>query len=55
MGVLPTTRYQLADAAAVVRASSGARSAIEGWKKPDVRCAALIDTLVAEAALAVYR
>ncbi|MGI5282527.1 GOLPH3/VPS74 family protein [Nonomuraea polychroma] len=41
MGLLPTTRYQLADGAAVVRASSGARSAVEGWKQPDARCAAL--------------
>jgi hypothetical protein len=41
MGVLPTRRYQLADDAAVVRASSGARSAVEGWKQPDARCAAL--------------
>ncbi|MGP3956859.1 GOLPH3/VPS74 family protein [Nonomuraea sp. 3N208] len=98
MGVLPTTRYQLADIASVVRASSGVRSAVEGWKEPDVRCAALcglvavlrleaelyldlpssrlvgrlreivgesshevaelvgvVDTLVAEAAIAVYR
>ncbi|WP_327584208.1 GPP34 family phosphoprotein [Nonomuraea sp. NBC_00507] len=98
MGVLPTTRYQLADVASVVRASSGARSAVEGWKKPDARAAALcglvavlrleaelyldlpsselvgrlreivrdsprvvdelvavVDTLVAEAAIAVYR
>ncbi|GAA4987749.1 hypothetical protein HD597_007561 [Nonomuraea thailandensis] len=98
MGVLPYTRYQLADIASVVRASSGVRSAVEGWKPPDARCAGLcglvavlrleselyldqpgnqlvarlreiaaaagppvaelveiVDTLVAEAALAVYR
>ncbi|MGN9841205.1 GOLPH3/VPS74 family protein [Nonomuraea sp. H19] len=41
MGVLPYTRYQLADIASVVRASSGARAAVEGWKQPDARCAAL--------------
>ncbi|NJP98209.1 GPP34 family phosphoprotein [Nonomuraea sp. FMUSA5-5] len=98
MGVLPYTRYQLADIASVVRASSGVRSAVEGWKPPDARCAGLcglvavlrleaelyldqpasrlvarlreiaaaagppvtalveiVDTLVAEAAVAVYR
>ncbi|MEW9548170.1 GPP34 family phosphoprotein [Nonomuraea sp. NPDC050783] len=41
MGLLPTTRYLLADIASVVRASSGARSAVEGWRQPDARCAAL--------------
>ncbi|MEV5552370.1 GPP34 family phosphoprotein [Nonomuraea wenchangensis] len=41
MGVLPTTRYEPADIASVVRASSGARSAVEGWRQPDARCAAL--------------
>ncbi|HEX4815784.1 MAG TPA: GPP34 family phosphoprotein [Nonomuraea sp.] len=41
MGVVPTTRYVAADIASVVRASSGARSAVEGWKEPDTRCAAL--------------
>ena len=41
MGMLPYTRYQLADIASVVRASSGVRSAVEGWKPPDARCAAL--------------
>ncbi|MFC4113167.1 GOLPH3/VPS74 family protein [Nonomuraea zeae] len=98
LGMLPYTRYQLADIASVVRASSGVRSAVEGWKPPDARCAALcglvavlrleeelyldvpaarlitrlreiatagapvvdelvgvVDTLVAEAAVAVYR
>ncbi|MGP4098626.1 GPP34 family phosphoprotein [Nonomuraea sp. KM90] len=98
MGMLPYTRYQLADIASVVRASSGVRSAVEGWKAPDARCAGLcglvavlrleaelyldrpasrlvghlreiaatatppvgelvelVDTLVAEAAVAVYR
>ncbi|UBU15926.1 GPP34 family phosphoprotein [Nonomuraea gerenzanensis] len=98
MGVLPYTRYELADIASIVRASSGVRSAVEGWKPPDARCAGLcglvavlrleaelyldqpanrlvarlreiataagspvaelveiVDTLVAEAAVAVYR
>ena len=41
LGMLPYTRYQLADIASVVRASSGVRSAVEGWKPPDARCAAL--------------
>ncbi|MFG1710291.1 GPP34 family phosphoprotein [Nonomuraea sp. M3C6] len=41
MGMLPYTRYRLADIASVVRASSGVRSAVEGWKPPDARCAAL--------------
>ncbi|TDE59090.1 GPP34 family phosphoprotein [Nonomuraea mesophila] len=41
LGVLPYTRYEPADIASVVRASAGARSAVEGWKQPDARCAAL--------------
>ncbi|MFI9845835.1 GPP34 family phosphoprotein [Nonomuraea sp. NPDC051941] len=41
LGMLPYTRHQLADIASVVRASSGVRSAVEGWKPPDARCAAL--------------
>jgi hypothetical protein len=41
MGMLPYTRYQLADIASVVRASAGVRSAAEGWKQPDSRSAAL--------------
>ncbi|MFI6924312.1 GPP34 family phosphoprotein [Nonomuraea spiralis] len=41
MGMLPYTRYQLADIASVVRASAGVRSAVEGWKQPDGRGAAL--------------
>ncbi|SDH03996.1 GOLPH3/VPS74 family protein [Nonomuraea jiangxiensis] len=41
MGLLPYTRYRLADISSVVRASSGVRSAVEGWKPPDARCAAL--------------
>ncbi|MEV4564364.1 GPP34 family phosphoprotein [Nonomuraea sp. NPDC049419] len=98
LGMLPYTRYELADIASVVRASSGVRAAVEGWKTPDARCAGLcglvavlrlegelyldqpaarlvarlreiaasaaspvgelveiVDTLVAEAAVAVYR
>ncbi|GAB2910831.1 GPP34 family phosphoprotein [Nonomuraea fastidiosa] len=98
LGMLPYTRYEVADIAAVVRASSGVRAAVEGWKAPDARCAGLcglvavlrleeqlyldqpaaklvarlreiaagatppvgelvetVDTLVAEAAIAVYR
>ncbi|MET7336828.1 GPP34 family phosphoprotein [Nonomuraea sp. NPDC005650] len=41
LGMLPYTRHRLADVASVVRASSGVRSAVEGWKPPDARCAAL--------------
>jgi hypothetical protein len=41
MGMLPYTRYQLADIGSVVRASTGVRSAVEGWKQPDGRAAAL--------------
>ncbi|NUP76245.1 MAG: GPP34 family phosphoprotein [Nonomuraea sp.] len=41
LGMLPYTRYQLADIASVVRASAGVRSAVEGWKQPDGRGAAL--------------
>ncbi|MEV0614075.1 GPP34 family phosphoprotein [Nonomuraea sp. NPDC050404] len=41
MGMLPYTRYELADIASIVRASSGVRSAVEGWKTPDARCAGL--------------
>ncbi|MFC4005883.1 GPP34 family phosphoprotein [Nonomuraea purpurea] len=41
MGMLPYTRYEPADISSIVRASSGARSAVEGWKQPDARCAAL--------------
>ncbi|MBF8191271.1 GPP34 family phosphoprotein [Nonomuraea sp. K274] len=41
MGMLPYTRYEVADIASVVRASSGVRAAVEGWKPPDARCAAL--------------
>ncbi|NRQ32843.1 GPP34 family phosphoprotein [Nonomuraea sp. NN258] len=98
LGMLPYTRYQLTDMAAVVRAAAGVRSAVEGWKQPDDRSAALcglvavlrvetelyldqpssqlvgrlrtiarestpavqdvvtiVETLIAEAALAVYR
>ncbi|MFG1696232.1 GPP34 family phosphoprotein [Nonomuraea sp. NPDC049309] len=98
LGMLPYTRHELADISSVVRASSGVRAAVEGWKAPDARCAGLcglvavlrleeqlyldqpaaklvarlreiaaaaappvgelvetVDTLVAEAAVAVYR
>ncbi|WP_043627636.1 GOLPH3/VPS74 family protein [Nonomuraea candida] len=41
LGMLPYTRHELADIASVVRASSGVRSAVEGWKPPDARCAGL--------------
>ncbi|MCK2220095.1 GPP34 family phosphoprotein [Actinomadura sp. ATCC 31491] len=47
MGLLPTTRYLIADIASVVRASSGARSAVEGWRQPDARCAALCGLVAA--------
>ncbi|MFI6789957.1 GPP34 family phosphoprotein [Nonomuraea sp. NPDC050383] len=98
MGMLPYLRYQLTDISWAVRASSGVRSAAEGYKQPDAGCATLcglvavlrveaelylsqpsgrlverlraiadehsptvkelvhiVDTLVAEAAVAVYR
>ncbi|MBN6057247.1 GPP34 family phosphoprotein, partial [Nonomuraea sp. RK-328] len=98
MGMVPYLRYRLTDIAWAVRASSGVRSAAEGWKEPDSRCAVLcglvsvlrveaelylnqpasrlidrlrtiadedsleaklvvdlVDTLVAEAAVAIYR
>lgn len=46
MGMLPArTRFQLSDMASVVRASSGVRSAVEGLKPPDARCAALCGLL----------
>jgi hypothetical protein len=41
MGMVPYTRYEVAEIASVVRASSGVRSAVEGWKQPDGRGAAL--------------
>ncbi|MEO3868538.1 GPP34 family phosphoprotein [Nonomuraea sp. B12E4] len=41
LGMLPYTRYRPADIASVVRASACVRSAVEGWKPPDARCAAL--------------
>ncbi|MCF6472331.1 GPP34 family phosphoprotein [Nonomuraea sp. MG754425] len=41
MGMLPYTRYELADIASAVRASSGVRSAVEGWKPADARSAGL--------------
>ncbi|MER7506590.1 GPP34 family phosphoprotein [Nonomuraea pusilla] len=41
LGMLPRTRYQVTDLAYVVRASYGVRSAVEGWKEPDARAAAL--------------
>ncbi|WP_185844574.1 GPP34 family phosphoprotein [Nonomuraea sp. WAC 01424] len=47
MGMLPYTRYQLADIASVVRASAGVRSAVEGWKQPDGRGAALCGLVAA--------
>ncbi|MGW0807348.1 GOLPH3/VPS74 family protein [Nonomuraea sp. NPDC002799] len=98
LGLVPYTRYEPAEISSIVRASSGVRSAVEGWKHPDARSAALgglvavlrleeelyldlpasrligrlreiaatagpvvgelvatVDTLVAEAAVAVYR
>ncbi|MFI7700199.1 GPP34 family phosphoprotein [Nonomuraea sp. NPDC049480] len=41
VGLLPYTRYRPAELASVLRASSGVRSAVEGWKRPDPRCAAM--------------
>ncbi|WP_171074130.1 GOLPH3/VPS74 family protein [Nonomuraea basaltis] len=41
MGLLPSTRYEPAGIASVLRASSGVRSAVGGWKQPDTRCAAM--------------
>ncbi|MEV7008179.1 GPP34 family phosphoprotein [Streptosporangium sp. NPDC051022] len=41
MGVLPQTRYQVADITSIVRACSGVRAAAEGREQPDARCAAL--------------
>jgi hypothetical protein len=39
--VLTRTRYPVSDLAWVVRATSGVRAAVEGWKEPDARRAAL--------------
>jgi len=41
LGVLPRTRYRPAGIAPVLRASSGVRSVVQGWREPDTRCAAL--------------
>ncbi|SEL91848.1 GOLPH3/VPS74 family protein [Nonomuraea pusilla] len=47
LGMLPRTRYQVTDLAHVVRASYGVRSAVEGWKEPDARAAALCGLVAA--------
>lgn len=41
LGMLPYTRYQLADLASVVRASARVRFAVEGWREADALSAAL--------------
>jgi hypothetical protein len=47
MGVLPYTRYRPAELASVLRASSGVRTAVEGWRLPDPRCAAMCGLMAA--------